>query len=82
MVIFLVLEVSQEGSLVWLKDQVSRPIVVSDDEALVRYPLGIPSMVFSLVIEHLSMAKKERVTQKEMIAPMMKVREVVAWMRV
>ena len=64
--------------MVWLKDQVSRPIAVSDDEALVRYPLGIPSMVFSLVIEHLSLVEKEKETQKEMITPMMKVKEVMA----
>ena len=76
--IFLVSEVDQEGSSVWLKDQVSRPILVSDDEVLVRYPLGIPSAVFSLVVEHLSAVEKGRVTQKEMITPMTKVKEVVA----
>ena len=64
--------------MVWLKDQVLRPIRVSDDEVLVMYPLGIPSTVFSLVIEHLSVAEKGRVTQKEMITPMTKVKEVVA----
>ena len=52
--------------------------MVSDDEALVRYPLGIPSVVFFLVIEHLSLVEKERVTRKEIIAPMMKEKEVVA----
>ena len=76
--IFLVLEVNQEGSLVWLKDQVSRPKVVSDDKALVKYPLGITYAVFSLVVEHISAVEKRRVTKKEMITPMTKVKEVVA----
>ena len=78
MVIFLVLEVNQEGSSVWLKDQVSRPKVVLDDEALVRYPLGIPSTVISLVLDHL--VEKEVVMVKKMIALTMK-EKVVAWMR-
>ena len=69
--IFLVSEVYLEGSSVWLKDQVSRPKVVSDDEALVRYPLGIPSMVNSLAPDRLLVVEKEMML-KEMLAPMMK----------
>ena len=69
--IFLVSEVNLEGSLVWLKDQVLRPKVVSDDEALVRYPLGIPSMVNSLAPDRLLVVEKEMML-KEMLAPMMK----------
>ena len=70
--IFLVSEVNLEGSSVWLKDQVSRPKVVLDDEALVRYPLGIPSVVNSLASDHLFVVEEEVVMVKEMLAPMMK----------
>ena len=62
--------------MVWLKDQVLRPGVVLDDEALVRYPLGIPSIVISLVSDHL--VEKEVVMVKEMIAPTMKEKVVMA----